>query len=869
MKRFDSEAIFNRLMDRMEVNLNWALLSQNGVISAMMDTFSDRLAEISRYAEYLLGEKKWTTAQNVSSLNSQIGLVGYKSHRMQSVISYVIVSHTDQSGANRLINYGSTFFNLDDRSNYDDITEDPDPQDPLRTQALVPWTNSTPYVIPLGTVFTSANGVQFVSTQAVAIRTLTEPYDVIANSAARYAAFLASGGWNGIKYLKVPVIQGSVQTITLGVAQGTRFEAMLLPVTNCEDATNNVSSGFLRMTINPTPLVSSAAKPWYQISNILLAGPLDNVFEVTNMPDFSAVIFKFGDGINGQRLPAGALVTLSYLQTAGSMGNVSQKYQVTSISFPTGIQMIDPRTNTVSNFLNVTNDSPILGGKDADDQEAIRTNAPIGYLESYALGTTDAYEKQIMQYAPIGLDKVKVFAGDATNLLTLIGNTTNTVRGPLVTGASQSVLYVTAISSDGQILQDAQDTFMNPVTQAIGNLKAPTDTLVYVDPTLIQLRLSATIYSDDTSESDQDVATAESNALEAAYSIFNMDFNAPFYNSEYVSLTQSFSFVKYTDTMVEALADIPLEVNNITSTGNNIILGGDAAYPILYKIGFSFNPIFGSNPYAQGFANYNENAPYLIRLDLQFINNPVAAASLNRTFFLFDNRSLYNPTAASLELGAPEQNDLTINAAKYYNQDGSSVVTNGATYTDWIRPDETLNGFNSRAARVAQYAYIPNITDAAFMAGAKNFSVGPFEIRPYYADSQGNNQIFTAADVTWATGSPDPRVMLPGNVQCYVKDSRYIDFLDINFLENYNQPASDIFATGSFVIPAGYFGFTNIDIGNEEEFVGALSNFISIKVVAQPLLTDLEPQNWNELIFVDSSDIIIERLQTTAATATA
>jgi hypothetical protein len=90
VKRFDSEAIFNRLMDRMRVNLNWALLSQNGVIAAMMDTFADRLSEISRYAEYLLGEKKWTTAQNISSLNTQTGLTGRKSHRMRSAISYVL-----------------------------------------------------------------------------------------------------------------------------------------------------------------------------------------------------------------------------------------------------------------------------------------------------------------------------------------------------------------------------------------------------------------------------------------------------------------------------------------------------------------------------------------------------------------------------------------------------------------------------------------------------------------------------------------------------------------------------------------------------------------------------------------------------------
>jgi len=109
MKRFDAEAIKARLLDRMRVKLNWALLSENGVISAIMDTFADSEAELARYAEYLLGEKKWTTAQNVSSLNSQVGLIGRKSHRMRSAISYVIVSHSDESGV-------TAFQTLDERS---------------------------------------------------------------------------------------------------------------------------------------------------------------------------------------------------------------------------------------------------------------------------------------------------------------------------------------------------------------------------------------------------------------------------------------------------------------------------------------------------------------------------------------------------------------------------------------------------------------------------------------------------------------------------------------------------------------------------------------------------------------------------------
>lgn len=862
-KRFDSESIFNRLMDRMRINLNWALLSQNGVIAAMMDAFADRLSEISRYAEYLLGEKKWTTAQNISSLNTQTGLTGRKAHRMRSAISYVIVSHTDQRGSNRLSNFGRTFFSLDDRSNYDDITKDADPQDPLRTQALVPWTYDTPYIVPKGTRFLSASGASFISVQAVASRVLKEPYDVIANSPARYTAFLSAGGWEGIKYLKIPVIQGKVKTVTLGTAQGARFESMILPVVNCEDASNNISEDLLQMAVNPTPLVPDNIQQWVQIPNILLAGPLDKVFEVINLPDYSGVLFKTGDGITGSLLPAGATITLTYLETSGAAGNIDKKYQIESIVFPAGIQMIDPRTNTVSSFLNVTNDNPILGGANVETQEDIRTNAPLDYLTYYSIATTEAYENQIKQYAQVGLDKVKVFSGSKLDEVKLIGNTTDLSRGTLKTTTSQSVLYVTAVSSNGGLIANAQDAFVTPVTQAIGNLKAPSDTLVYVAPSFIPLRLNTTVYSDVTNKSDQDIINTETAALQAAYSIFSMDFNAPFYNSEYVALTQSFPFVKYTDTFVEAVANMDISVDNISfpsqsdAGGRNTNPGGNISYPILYSINFSFNSLFGSSPYASGFMNYKQSAPYLLRIELTFINNPTAAATLNRTFFLFDDRRLYNPTVP----GAPLQENLDLNTAKRYLQDGNSVVTNSSVYPDWVRPDETLEDFVSRAARPAQYAYISHITDSSFMAGAREFSKGPFEIRPYQVDSTGKNAIYTASDVTWAAGTIDPRVMLPGNIQCYVRDWRYIDYFDINFMENYNQPTSDIFASGSLVIPANYFGFTNIDITNEEQFVGALSNFVSIKAYARPLLTDLEPQKWNEIIFVSNEDIVVERLR--------
>jgi hypothetical protein len=854
LKRFDPEAIKARLLARMQVDLNWALLSENGTISAILDTFADGLAEVSRYGEYLLAEKKWTTAQNISSLNSQASMVGYKSKRNRSAISYVIVSHTDENGVNRLANYGRTFFSLDDRSNYDNISQDSGTQDVYRAQALVPWTYDTPYSVPVATRFIAANGTEFIATSTIASRPLKEPWDIVINDTARYNTFLSSGGWNGIKYLKVPVIQGKIRSYTLGTSQGARFESLLLPVANCEEADNNVSNSFLKVYVNSTPINAANRQEWVQVQNILLAGPADRVFEVVNLPDYSGVIFKFGDGITGARLPAKAEVSCDYLESLGATGNIDKKYQITSIVFPAGTAMIDPRTQSPSQFLSATNDTTILGGQAAEVEADLRINAPIDYLRYYSIATTKAYETQILKYAPIGLDKAKVFAGNevnATNTAFVLGSNNTAITVP----TARPVLYVTAIAADGTAIENAQDTFVTPVSQALGDLKAPSDTLTYIAPDFIRLKLNATIHSADTNLADSDIIALERQALIDKYSVFNMDFNKPFYNSEFVYTTKSFPFVDYVDTFIEAVATPPLSTATVLPLPSRTAVIGSASvtYPILYSFNFQFDQIYGENAYYQGFRNHRQSSPYLLRIDLTFINNPTLASTSNRTFFLFDNRYLY--TAAGT---LPE-----INAGKLLDQTGAAIPTNRAAYTTWLRPEETLENFDARAVRVAQFPYITAITDDQTMVSTiKTFNKGTNEIRPYVVDGNGNNRMYNVSEVTWPSGAADPRVILPGGTQCYLKDSRYIDYADIQFTENYSNPSSSDYATGSLILPADYFGFTTIDVTSPTEFIGALTNYVSIKVYAQPLLNDISPRDWNQIVCVDTSDILIQRVLT-------
>jgi hypothetical protein len=856
MKRFDPEAIKSRLLDRMRVKLNWALVSENGTLSALLDTFADGHAELARYAEYLLAEKKWTTAQNITSLTTQVGLIGRKPHRKRSAISQVIVAHTDENGTNRLQNFGRTFFNLDDRSNYDNISRDPDPQNIFRTQTLVPWTYDTPYVVPKYTRFLTSSGTEFVSTASVASRALKEPWDIILNDRSRYQAFLDAGGWMGIKFLKVPIIQGKIKTYIFGNATGERFESLLLPVPNCEDATNSVSKDFLKIFVNLTPAMPDAKEEWVQVNSLLLAGPYDRVFEVNNLPDYSGVLFKFGDGINGQRLPIGAEVSVQYLETAGEKGNVDRRYQVTDIIYPEGYEMIDPRTRNLAKFLSVTNISPILGGREEENEDELRDVAPLDYLKYYAIATTQAYENQIQQYAQIGLDKVKVFSGNRiTQSNTSFDQGANT--SALNLNIAQNVLYVTAISANGERIEDAEHTLIEPVAKAIGDLKAPSDTLAYIDPNFIRMKLNTIVYSSSTDMSDEDIIALERQALSDTYSIFNRNFRQPFYNSEYIHLVTSFPFVDYVETQVEAVADLRIQSDQlvrvpsrsatlVTPQGNR-----NVTYPTLYKFAFRFDKLFAQNPYSRGFKNYMQNAPSLLRIDLRFINDPRKAARLNRTFFLYDHRNIYEGGSIP-----------TLAQGKYLMTDGTSVVTNGAGLQAWVRPEDTLEDYNDRTVRVAQFPFLEQITDdKTMLSRVKASDKTPVEIRPYITDSEGRNRIYRMDEVTWPANEPDPRIPLPGGTQCYRRDWRFINYFDIEFNENYEDPDSTEYAFGYIVLPGSYFEFGNIDINNESQFIGSARNFVSLKVYAQPLLQDIEPELWNEIIFCDDEDIVVERVR--------
>jgi hypothetical protein len=170
----------------------WNTVIDQGTVGSLIKSTAESEAEIARYLEYLFLEKKWRTARNMSSLTHLADLISRRRELPISAVGFVIVSHTDAAGADRLNGYGSVYYDLDQTSDYDDLTQNTDAS-LVEKETLVPWTSDAVYQIPRGTVFKSARGTEYVATETVEIRPLKEPYSMISSDPVKLDDFRRAG----------------------------------------------------------------------------------------------------------------------------------------------------------------------------------------------------------------------------------------------------------------------------------------------------------------------------------------------------------------------------------------------------------------------------------------------------------------------------------------------------------------------------------------------------------------------------------------------------------------------------------------------------------------------------------------------------
>jgi hypothetical protein len=827
----------------------------------------------------------------MSSITHLTDLISYKRSLPKSSIGFIIVSHTDVEGGNRLENYGSYFFNLDQTSDWDNLTKNERASATERT-ALVPWSSDQSYIIPQGTIFKSATGIQFISIETVESRALKEPFISIRQDPVKYADFIKAGGWNGIKYVKVPVIQGEQTTVQFGRATGERFESFTIDNLNVENASNPISNKYFKINVLPIifnngiEIETERFETWEQIVDIRLAGPYDKVFEKKILDDSGKVLIKFGDGITGQRLPVRARVSCNYLTTFGENGNIDNRFQITDMILPTGHQQIDSRFNTISNYLSCTNIVPIMGGKDIEAIEEIRTIAPSSYLETYAIATKNSYLKQIIKNSPVNLLHCRIFQSGVINHESY--GTVDTTEDYFVSKVEDSVLteislnknalLITGIRANGTKIEDPILELIDPLIKAFDDNSSPNDTFDYIEPNLIEIRPNIIINTSEnlTEKQIQDTIMPE---IMGEYSIFSTDFEETYHKSTIVDIVQNYSFNKFSSVFLEAKATVDYKPGILVRTGgsepreniwpsNNNNPGNiynDENFPTLLTFKFNFDKIFSSNLLNAGFKNFKHNNSCLLRMDIKFRTDPTR----NKTLLLLDNRINLKDVPSIMEA-----EKLPIDTTK-------PIPTGISDYQmdDLILFNMDSEDFINQQARTAQYNYIDRIISPSYLYQMKQWDTNPLELRHFYTDEYGKNKVFTASEIksiyyrdlfdlnyNHLTGDINP------TTKVYQRNSQFIPNCKIIFYENYENIKDPRYATGYLVIPINrvFLATEAQQLYNELDGVdnydtiaqilkSMLMNQFTLDIYAQPVMDDFECINPYDIIYSVREDTLIQK----------
>ena len=867
LKRFDHDSIRDRMLQRLVISEDWANVLGAGTLGNLIDTVADSNAEIARYLEYLYNEKKWRNARNMSSLTHLADLISYKRALPKSAIGYVVVSHTDPDGIARLPNFGTTFFELDQPSDWDEREKALQATFIERT-ALIPWLVD-PYTVPLGTSFKTPSGIRYFALENVSSRPLTIPYSQIAQDPSKSADFIRAGGWNGIKFLKVPVIEGEIVTVEFGEARGNRFESFVIDAINIENASNVISEKFFKVTVTPN-MPEAVPETWEKIHNLRLAQPWDKVFECKILNNEDRVLIKFGDGITGQMLPRDANLSVQYLETRGARGNVEDRYQITQMSFPPGIPMIDPRTNRQSAFLSCTNIVPIMGGQDVEDEEDIRVRAPASYLKSYAIATQKSYYEQILRNSPVSLLHCRVFqSGTYTGNSygrqndEFVSNIQNSVLQEIT--MSRSSLLITAIRSNGDKLIDPQNELINPLIRMFADQKSPNDTFDYIEPNFVRIRPNVIINTPETL-TETEIKDEVSPKILAAYSIFNTDFERPYHKSEIINIVQSSPFSQFTDIFLEAKVEADLVPIIINNTGNAIVDRANThlAFP------FKFDKIFAQNQLNAGFRNFKSKQPFVIRADARFTG---ARAYNDRSFFLMDRRvDLRNV----ITLNEAELQPIISNYGVPEVSEKRLLTMQGIGEARLF--DDYAEEFYNQQSRTAQFNFIDRVVSGSYFHQMEQFNIEPYELRPLFVDVNGRNAIFDIEDVPLqerlgfdfiSTGAA-----VTGN-QCYRLNKQFVRECKLMFSENYGNVDEPNYAMGYLILPLEYvfprerisemisrFEANNV-LSQNERMADELAKFcegnFEINVYARPLEENFEAENEHDIIFSERSDMLIQK----------
>ncbi len=242
----------------------------------------------------------------------------------------------------------------------------------------------------------------------------------------------------------------------------------------------------------------------------------------------------FGDGIHGAMPPAGETITVEYLETLGSEGNIGREL-VTEIVSPV-------YHNGTRIELTVANPIASTGGSDRESLEHAKLQAPAELRSLWKAVTKDDY-KALAEGFP-GVAKAQVLdANDCANIRYYQVNM--------------------AIAPDGGGLPSP--TLKQELAEFIESRKVITIEVNLFDPSYRPVSVDAEVYVYPTERPD-DVRMRVESALREFFSFEKMSFGESVYFSDVVSLLDGIRGVSHV-TMFSPQADIEIRPGQIAVLG--------------------------------------------------------------------------------------------------------------------------------------------------------------------------------------------------------------------------------------------------------------------------------------------------------------
>lgn len=614
MIKFDSNSIYNRIVDKLQQDPNWKVIINNSVVSAMIKSNAEANAETARYAEYLFKESRWDTAQNHSSILSMANMLGYQPKRKISARGKLYVSLSPLTHAvGKTVSYDS-FLQLDEG---------------VVTNATASFIKNTGSDININSssIVTCGNK-NFIVTNASTLK-------------------------NNSYITSVDVMEGTKRTeiidfnTLVNIATISKLDPYLyipLTISDCEDASNLSSIPFLKVYVGYKAGTDTEGnerisyKEYRVVDNLLLSSPGDYDCELYNdLYNQNLFYLKFNNDLyNANCLDLSQNssiehIRIDYVKSSGENGNINDLFSEFRLETDT--------QNGGKVTLYGINYTAINGGVDEESINDIKRNTIKSYTKYFSIGTKEAYEKAIAntefrvnEIGTIKPKKVHVYGDYFTS----------------EKGGKQLVTYVSFIGSG---LEDLgyMSTKTNPyekVEQALNyyliRLKSPQDIIKFAPPEYVSFSVGADCTVVNTTEYElQALQSSISDYIDSLWgpNSDNIDFGNNFYTSQLQSDIKS----KFTD-----VVSVNLTVEAVTKlkwSDATIITPKTDENGVIHtcRIPFSFSPVFlGDTATNPGFKDHRDGAQYIMRIDLMYKkpeNYSGLAVDYHKSIFVKENRN--------------------------------------------------------------------------------------------------------------------------------------------------------------------------------------------------------------------------------------